>query len=81
MSLENKDQASQKSSSVAHKGATLEESNLTIALTNVIEMAEEYCMNNLVDSDRVIGDRSRDKVKELSGQIQNKSINSSYCSK
>ncbi|NQX84241.1 MAG: hypothetical protein HRS57_03515 [Mycoplasmataceae bacterium] len=43
---------------------------MNIALINVLEMAKEYCTNNLVDSDRVIGDESIRLVQEFLGQIE-----------
>ena len=67
----NEDGAYQKSSCVDHKGSTLLQENLNIALINVLEMAKEYCTNNLVDSDRVIGDESIRKVQEFLGQREN----------
>ena len=63
-------EAYQKSSSVVHKGTTLKEENLRISLINVLEMAKEYCTNNLVNSDKVIGDESIRKVQELLGQMK-----------
>ena len=65
------EEAFQKSSCVDHKGSTLEEENLNIALINVLEMAKEYCTNNLVDSDKIIGDESIRKVQEFLGQMKN----------
>ena len=51
--------------------AYAEEENLNIALINVLEMAKEYCTNNLVNSDKVIGDESINKVQEFLGQREN----------
>ena len=68
---ENKEEAYQKSSCVDHKGSTLLQENLNIALINVLEMAKEYSTNNLVDSDKIIGDESIRRVQEFLGQIKN----------
>ena len=67
----NKDGAYQKSSCVDHKGSTLLQENLNIALINVLEMAKEYSTNNLVDSDKIIGDESIRRVQEFLGQMKN----------
>ena len=69
--IENQNQAYQKSSSVDHKGSTLLQKNLNIALINVLEMAKEYNTQNLVDSDKVIGDESIRLVQEFLGQMKN----------
>ena len=66
-----KEEAYQKSSCVDHKGSTLLQENLNIALINVLEMAKEYNTNNLMDSDKVIGDESIRRVQEFLGQIKN----------
>jgi len=67
----NKEEAYQKSSCVDHKGSTLLQENLNIALINVLEMAKEYNTQNLVDSDKVIGDESIRLVQEFLGQMKN----------
>ncbi len=77
--IENQNQAYQKSSSVDHKGSTLLQENFNIALINVLEMAKEYCANNLVDSDRVIGDESISKVQEFLGQIEKPKCKNCKC--
>jgi hypothetical protein len=75
--IENQNQAYQKSSSVDHKGSTLEEENLNIALINVLEMAKEYCANNfineadLIEADKIIAEESINKVQEFLGQMKN----------
>ena len=71
----NKEEAYQKSSCVAHKGATIETTeNIKIALINVLEMAKEYSTNNLVDSDKVIGDESIRLIQEFLGKIEDTNI-------
>lgn len=68
-------EAYQKSSCVAHKGATIETTeNIKIALINVLEMAKEYSTNNLVDSDKVIGDESIRLIQEFLGKIEDTNI-------
>lgn len=66
----NEDGAYQKSSCVDHKGSTLLQENLNIALINVLEMAKEYNTQNLMDSDKIIGDESIRLVQEFLGQIE-----------
>tara|TARA_R100001594_G_scaffold142990_1_gene190491 strand:+ start:480 stop:953 length:474 start_codon:yes stop_codon:yes gene_type:complete len=64
-------EAYQKSSCVDHKGSTIKTTeNIKIALINVLEMAKEYSTNNLVDSDKIIGDESIRLVQEFLGQIE-----------
>tara|TARA_R110000824_G_scaffold351534_1_gene538538 strand:+ start:407 stop:808 length:402 start_codon:yes stop_codon:yes gene_type:complete len=64
-------EAYQKSSSVVHKGTT---ENLKIALINVLEMAKEYCTNNLVNADKVIADESIRKVQKHLGQMKDSNV-------
>lgn len=83
--IENQNQAYQKSSSVDHKGSTLSQENLNIALINVLEMAKEYCANNfineayLIEADKIIAEESISTVQEFLGQIEKPKCKSCKC--